>query len=113
MPAIGLGVGGYGNCTVSCDIEPLCFHSDVCYDNPYNAVTNWLNAGGRRIDGAVVYSNNDAVGKAIRDSKVPRSEIFFTNKIGSEIIEIDDKNEYNFLNINTKEDLEKAKKKIK
>ena len=37
----------------------------------------------------------------------------WANKIGSEIIEIDDKNEYNFLNINTKEDLEKAKKKIK
>ena len=34
----------------------------------------------------------------------------WANKIGSEIIEIDDKNEYNFLNINTKEDLEKAKK---
>ena len=37
----------------------------------------------------------------------------WANKIGSEIIEIDDKNEYNFLNINTKGDLEKAKKKIK
>ena len=28
-------------------------------------------------------------------------------------IEINDENDYNFLNINTKEDLEKAKKKIK
>ena len=37
----------------------------------------------------------------------------WANKIGSEIIEINDKNDYNFLNINTKEDLEKAKKKIK
>ena len=37
----------------------------------------------------------------------------WANKIGSEIIEINDENEYNFLNINTKEDLEKAKKKIK
>ena len=37
----------------------------------------------------------------------------WANKIGSEIIEISDENEYNFLNINTKEDLEKAKKKIK
>ena len=35
------------------------------------------------------------------------------NKVGSEIIEINDENDYNFLNINTKEDLEKAKKKIK
>jgi len=37
----------------------------------------------------------------------------WANKIGSEIIEINDKSDYNFLNINTKEDLEKAKKKIK
>ena len=37
----------------------------------------------------------------------------WANKVGSEIIEINDENDYNFLNINTKEDLEKAKKKIK
>jgi molybdopterin-guanine dinucleotide biosynthesis protein A len=37
----------------------------------------------------------------------------WANKIGSEIIEINDENDNNFLNINTKEDLEKAKKKIK
>ena len=36
----------------------------------------------------------------------------WANKVGSEIIEINDKNDYNFLNINTKEDLEKAKKKL-
>ena len=37
----------------------------------------------------------------------------WANKIGSEIIEINSDNDYNFLNINTKEDLEKAQKKIK
>ena len=37
----------------------------------------------------------------------------WANKVGSEIIEINDENDYNFLNINTKEDLETAKKKIK
>ena len=37
----------------------------------------------------------------------------WANKVGSEIIEIDDESEYNFLNINTKEDLQKAKNKIK
>ena len=37
----------------------------------------------------------------------------WANKIGSEIIEINEENDYNFLNINTKEDLETAKKKIK
>tara|TARA_B100001123_G_scaffold133756_1_gene155056 strand:- start:745 stop:918 length:174 start_codon:yes stop_codon:yes gene_type:complete len=37
----------------------------------------------------------------------------WANKIGSEIIDINSDNDYNFLNINTKEDLEKAKKNIK
>jgi molybdopterin-guanine dinucleotide biosynthesis protein A len=37
----------------------------------------------------------------------------WANKVGSEILEINDENDFNFLNINTKEDLEKAKKKIK
>ena len=37
----------------------------------------------------------------------------WANKIGPEIIEINDEKNYNFLNINTKEDLEEAKNKIK
>jgi len=37
----------------------------------------------------------------------------WANKVGSEIIEIKSENDYNFLNINTKEDLEEAKNKIK
>ena len=37
----------------------------------------------------------------------------WANKVGSEIIEINDESDYNFLNINTKEDLEEARKKIK
>jgi len=37
----------------------------------------------------------------------------WANKIGCEIIEINSENDYNFLNINTKEDLEEAKKKFK
>ena len=37
----------------------------------------------------------------------------WANKIGPEIIEINDEKDYNFLNINTKEDLQEAKNKIK
>ena len=37
----------------------------------------------------------------------------WANKVGHEIIEINEESYYNFLNINTKDDLEKAKKKIK
>jgi len=37
----------------------------------------------------------------------------WANKVEPEIIEINEENDYNFLNINTKEDLQKAKNKIK
>ena len=85
MSAGGLGVGGYGNCTgkVDCNVRPLCFHSDVCFVTIYNAVKSYLALpGGVRIDGANNYENNDAVGKAIKDSKRNRSEIFLVEKIG-------------------------------
>tara|TARA_B100001250_G_scaffold131229_1_gene112026 strand:- start:2260 stop:2874 length:615 start_codon:yes stop_codon:yes gene_type:complete len=36
----------------------------------------------------------------------------WANKVGSEIIEVSSENDYNFLNINTKEDLERAEKKL-
>lgn len=83
MPVVGVGVGGYGNCTVACDIQPLCFWSSVCPQNPYNAVRDFLSLGGSRIDGAIVYFNNDAVGRAMRDSNVKRENIFLTNKVGT------------------------------
>jgi 2,5-diketo-D-gluconate reductase A len=40
-----------------------------------------LNAGYRLIDTAAVYLNEEAVGKAIRKSGVPRNEIFITTKL--------------------------------
>ena len=47
----------------------------------YNSVTALLNAGGRLIDTAYMYGNEAAVGRAIRDSAVPREEIFVITKI--------------------------------
>lgn len=47
----------------------------------YNSVTALLNAGGRLIDTAYMYGNEAAVGRAIRDSDVPREEIFVITKI--------------------------------
>lgn len=47
----------------------------------YNAVTALLNAGGRLIDTAYMYGNEAAVGRAIRDSHIPREEIFVITKI--------------------------------
>lgn len=46
-----------------------------------NSVTALLNNGGRLIDTAYMYHNEQAVGKAIRQSSVPREEIFVTTKL--------------------------------
>ncbi|ERM16710.1 aldo/keto reductase [Brevibacillus laterosporus] len=40
-----------------------------------------LEAGYRSIDTAAIYENEAGVGKAIRDSKIPRDEIFVTTKV--------------------------------
>ena len=47
----------------------------------YNSVTALLEAGGRLIDTAYMYHNEEAVGRAIRDSGVPREEIFVITKL--------------------------------
>lgn len=47
----------------------------------YNSVTVLLECGGRLIDTASYYGNEESVGRAIRDSDVPREEIFVTTKI--------------------------------
>ena len=47
----------------------------------YNSVTALLEAGGRLIDTAYMYHNEAAVGRAIRDSDVPREEVFVITKI--------------------------------
>lgn len=47
----------------------------------YNSVTALLEAGGRLIDTAYMYGNEAAVGRAVRDSGVPREKIFVITKI--------------------------------
>ena len=47
----------------------------------YNSVTALLENGGRLIDTAYMYGNEAAVGRAIRDSDVPREDIFVITKI--------------------------------
>lgn len=47
----------------------------------YDAVLEALKTGYRHIDGAAIYMNEEQVGKAIRDSKIPREEIFLTTKL--------------------------------
>lgn len=47
----------------------------------YNAVKEALELGYRHIDTAVAYFNEDEVGRAIRDSGIPRDEIWVTSKL--------------------------------
>lgn len=50
---------------------------DVCYD----AVSMALEEGYRHIDTAQIYGNEEAVGRAIRDSGINREELFITTKV--------------------------------
>lgn len=64
IPAIGFGVFMIPN------------------DGPtYDAVLQALKAGYRHIDTAAAYFNEEDVGKAVRDSGIPREEIFITSKL--------------------------------
>ena len=49
-----------------------------------------LACGYRHIDTARVYGNEDSVGRAVRDSGVPRSELFVTSKLPAEIKDRDE-----------------------
>ncbi|MDE5538932.1 MAG: aldo/keto reductase [Bacilli bacterium] len=50
-------------------------------DTCYNAIIAALNSGVRLIDTAYMYGNEEEIGRAIKDSKVPREEIFIITKI--------------------------------
>jgi 2,5-diketo-D-gluconate reductase A len=63
MPVLGLGVWQVPN-------GPECV----------NAVRWALDLGYRHIDTAQVYGNEESVGRALRDSGVPRDEVFVTTK---------------------------------
>ena len=63
MPVAGLGT--------------YALSDEECYDS----VTALLECGGRLIDTASYYGDEESVGRAIRDSDVLREEIFVTTKI--------------------------------
>ncbi|AUL75081.1 2,5-didehydrogluconate reductase B [Pseudoalteromonas sp. 13-15] len=50
-------------------------------DTAYNSVKMALDVGFRHIDTAQIYGNEEQVGQAIKDSNIPRSEIFLTTKV--------------------------------
>jgi 2,5-diketo-D-gluconate reductase A len=49
----------------------------------YAAVRRALDVGYRHIDTATMYANEEEVGRAVRDSAVPRDEVFITTKLPS------------------------------
>ena len=63
MPIVGLGT--------------YALPDDVCV----NSVNALLENGGRLIDTASFYGTEDSVGEAVRNSKIPREEIFVTTKL--------------------------------
>ena len=56
----------------------------------YQAVLEALKAGYRHIDTAAIYKNEESVGRAIRDSGIPRQEIFVTTKLWNTIHSYDE-----------------------
>lgn len=50
-------------------------------EEAYNSVMEALKVGYRHIDTAEAYGNEETVGKAIKDSGIPREEIFVTTKL--------------------------------
>ena len=54
----------------------LLEEGDECYD----AVADALRLGYRHIDTAQAYGNEESVGEALRDSGVPREDVFITTK---------------------------------
>ena len=50
-------------------------------EDAYNSTLIALKNGYRHIDTALAYQNEEAIGKAIKDSKINRSEIFVTTKL--------------------------------
>lgn len=66
MPALGLGVAGLSDAETE------------------HAVATALEVGYRLIDTASAYGNEAVVGKAIRESGIPRAEIFVTTKLATD-----------------------------
>ncbi len=62
-------------------------------EDAYNAVLTALKNGYRHIDTAQGYGNEKSVGRAVKDSGIPREEVFITSKLESHIKNYDEANE--------------------
>ena len=50
-------------------------------EHAYRAVRRALDVGYRHLDTATMYGNEAEIGRAVRDSGVPREEVFITTKL--------------------------------
>ena len=67
-------------------IPKLAFGTwQISNEDVTDAVKSALEIGYRHIDTAVLYKNEEGVGKEIRESGIPREEIFVTTKIPPEV----------------------------
>jgi diketogulonate reductase-like aldo/keto reductase len=55
-------------------------------DEAYRAVLDSIELGYRHIDTAAFYKNEESVGQAVRDSGVPRGEVFVTTKVWNDAL---------------------------
>ena len=62
-------------------IPAIGFGAMIDPDQTYDAVRDAINAGYRHIDTAAGYMNESEVGRAIKDSGIPRDELFITSKL--------------------------------
>lgn len=76
MPVVGIGTWGYVHTTGTG--KPGEVWNDTVAES---AVKEWLKLGGRRIDNAHDYFDQSGVGKGIKESGVPRKDIFLVSKI--------------------------------
>ena len=68
------------------DIPEIAFGTwQISNADVTEAVKTALEIGYRHIDTAVLYQNEEGVGKGIRESDIPREEIFVTTKIPPEV----------------------------
>lgn len=73
IPAVGFGV--------------FCIPPD---GSTYTATLEALKVGYRHVDTAMAYFNEEEVGKAVKDSGLPRDEIFITSKLWLDHFEYED-----------------------
>lgn len=50
-------------------------------DDVYKAVVHALSTGYRHVDSAVIYGNEEEVGRGLADSSVPRDDVYVTTKV--------------------------------